>query len=128
MKNASSLLFIILKVIKQYTCHIQTGKQGIILTRTIEIKPFMTLPMKTYADFLINDANCKIALQELITTESVLGWISKYSYLHNRVTIQPKGLPTIARANLGANHFINITRFHIEYSRLSEIANSITMN
>ena len=88
----------------------------------------MTLPMKTYADFLINDANCKIALQELITTESVLGWISKYSFLHNRVTIQPKGLPTIARANLGGNHFINITRFHEEYSRLLEIANSITMN
>jgi hypothetical protein len=88
----------------------------------------MTLPMKTYADFLINDAACKIALQELITTESVLGWISKYSYLHNRVTIQPKGLPIIARSNLDGNNFINITRFHIEYSRLSEIANSITMN
>ncbi len=88
----------------------------------------MKLPMKTYEDFLINDANCKIALLELITTESVLGWISKYSYLHKRVTIQPEGLPTIARANLGGNYFINITRFHGEYSRLLEIANSITMN
>jgi hypothetical protein len=84
--------------------------------------------MKTHADFVINDSACKTALLELITTDSVLGWISKYNYLHKRITIQAKGLPTIARINLGRFHFVNIARFHEEYSRLYKIANSITMN
>lgn len=84
--------------------------------------------MKTHADFVMNDSACKTALLELITTDSVLGWISKYNYLHNRITIQPKGLPTIARVHLGKFHFVNIARFHEEYSRLFKIANSITMN
>ena len=84
--------------------------------------------MKTHSDFIINDAACKTALLELITTDSVLGWISKNSYLHRRITIQPKGLPIIVRANLGRFHFVNIARFHEGYSRLFKIANSITMN
>ena len=84
--------------------------------------------MKTHADFVINDSACKTALLELITTDSVLGWISTYRYLYRRITIQPKGLPTIARANLGKFHFVNIARFHEEYSRLFKIANSNTMN
>lgn len=88
----------------------------------------MKLSMKTHEDFIINDAACKTALIELITTDSVLGWISKYNYLHKRITIQPKGLPTIARTNLGKFHFVNIARFHEQYSRLFKIANSITFN
>ena len=84
--------------------------------------------MKTYADFVMNDSACKTALLELITTDSVLGWISTYRYLYRRVTIKPKGLPRIARSNRGGFYFENISKFNKEYSRLFKIANSITMN
>lgn len=84
--------------------------------------------MKTRIDYIVSDAACKEALLDLITTESVLGWISKYRDLYKRVTIKPKGLPRIARSNMGGFHFENISKFHKEYSRLFKIANSINMN
>ena len=88
----------------------------------------MKLSMKTHEDFIINDAACKTALMELITTDSVLGWITKYSGLYRRVTIKPKGLPRIARSNMGGFYFENISKLNKEYSRLFKIDNSITMN
>jgi hypothetical protein len=82
--------------------------------------------MEKEIDYLVANENCKEAIKELMFNGKKSKWLLKYKRLFKKVSIHPKGLPSVANANFDGFNYGFIRDFHYEYAQvLLEITNKL---
>ena len=78
--------------------------------------------MEELITYIVNDARCLIAIEELKAGMDTLTWLGEYLDLYENVTTQPEDLPRIINCNhdgevyTGIRHFANLyIRTHQEH-------------
>jgi hypothetical protein len=70
-------------------------------------------------DYQIVDKNCATIVNDFDVFADMFVWLDRHKQLYNKVNIQPGNLPAIADCNFEGIKYMNISKFHSLYKKLS---------
>lgn len=67
--------------------------------------------------YVLNDARCQSAIEEIEGGMDTLKWLGEYLELYKNVTYAPEGMPRIAACNYQGKHYSFISQFAVLYMK-----------